>query len=151
MDFLAGVDARTRNPHDTAQAALFQWLEKRLTQCGAMRGFVNKFLAHSATPESRATIDKEETDISLGQILDAHKIICQIAECVSMNLFLSSIGNPLPASVDDPFEHFEKPWATKETTERLRKWRHSYEDSTNEWLKWDWRSEYSAHGTSDAG
>jgi hypothetical protein len=111
---------------------------------------VDKFLAHSATPESRATVDERETDISLGQILDAHRIICQIAECVSRNLSLGSMGRPLPASVDDPFEHFEQPWVAKEAVEKLREWRHSYEDSADEWLRWNWHDEYAASRTTSA-
>jgi hypothetical protein len=148
MDFLAGVDALARSPRDTGKVAIFQWLREKLARCERIHVFVNKFLAHSATPESRATIDKKETDVSLGQILDAHKIICQIAECVSQNLFLRSIGGPVPVSVNDPLKHFEKPWMTEEAIKKLREWRRDYEDSTNQWLKWDWQGEYAAHGAS---
>jgi hypothetical protein len=150
MDFLAGVDACARKPHDTARPDIFEWLKRRLADCDAVRNFVNKFLAHSATPESRAAIPEEHIDVSLGQILNAHKTICQIAECVSQNLFLSSMGGPLPR-VPDVFKYFEEPWATKEAVEKLREWRDNYEDSTNQWLVRDWQSECAAHEVNNGG
>jgi hypothetical protein len=82
------------------------------------------------------------------QILHAHEIICQIAEFIGQNFFLRSIGNPLPVPQYNQFEHFEKPWVAEESLKRLHEWWRNYDASTNEWLKWDWQSEYAAHGAS---
>lgn len=150
MDLLTPTESPHRDPKDTISQDLLRWLAARVKKCEAVRVFVDKFLAHSATPDSRATITDEQTDITLGQILNAHKIICQIAEFVAQNLFLCSIGNPLPIAQFNQFEYFEKPWVTEDTLKRFHEWWHSYEDSTNQWLKWDWQSEYAAYrGGSD--
>lgn len=122
IDALAGVSASQRSPGDVVQAAIIRWLKERLGKCKAIYEYVNKFLAHSATPESRARLMDEETKITLGQILDAHEVICQIAEFVGQNLFLRSISNPLLVVQFDQFEHFEKPWVTEETLKKLREW-----------------------------
>jgi len=142
VDGLAGVDASQRSPTDTIRADVIQWLKERLETCEAIYRYVNKFLAHSATPESRARLMDEETKITLGQILHAHEIICQTAEFIGQNLFLRSISNPLPIPQFNQFQHFEKPWVAEGAIKNLQEWWRSYEDSTNQWLRWDWQSEY---------
>jgi hypothetical protein len=151
IDAFAGVRASQRSPGDAVRVAVIQWLKGRLQECKRIHKYVDKFLAHSATPESRVGLMDEETKITLGQILAAHKVICQIAEFIVQNLSLGSIGNPLRTCVFDQFEHFEKSWATDETLTRLQEWWHGYYVSTHQWLKWDWQNEYVAHGASTGG
>jgi hypothetical protein len=151
VDSLAGINASQRGPTDTMRVGVIQWLKERLGECKAIYEYVNKFLAHSATPESRARLMDEETKITLGQILDAHEVICQIAEFVGQNVFLRSVGNPLPVPQFNQFEHFEKAWVTEEALKKLHEWWHSYYASTSDWLKWDWQSEYAAYGASSSG
>jgi len=141
LDLLTGIYDLDRSPDDVVRADILQWLKARLKKCEAVSAFVNKFLAHSATPVSRAEISDEQTDITLGQIFDAHKTICQIAEFVSQNLFLGSIGNPLPVYQGNQFEHFEKPWAIDETLTKLHEWWRNYSKTTDQWRTWDWQAE----------
>jgi hypothetical protein len=151
IDALAGINASQRSPTDVVRVTVIQWLKVRLEGGRTIYEYVNKFLAHSATPESRARLMDEETKITLGQILHAHEVICQIAEFVGQSLFLHGIGNPLLVPQFDQFEHFEKPWVAEEALKRLHEWWRSYEDSTNQWLKWDWQTEYATHDASSAG
>lgn len=151
MDALADVDSSQRSPSDTVRETIIQWLKVKLEGCRAVYGYVNKFLAHSATPESRAQLPDDETKITLGQILHAHEVICQIAAFIGQNLFLRSIGNPLPIPQFDQFQHFEKPWVTVEALQKLYEWWRGYEESTNQWLKWDWETEYAAHDVGSNG
>lgn len=148
VDALAGVNVLQRSPGDAVRVAVIQWFKERLGNCKAIYGYVNKFLAHSATPESRARLMDEETKITLGQILQAHEVICQTAESVGQNLFLHSISNPLPVPQFNQFEHFERPWITEESLRRLHEWWRGYSISTNDWLRWDWQTEHTAHGES---
>jgi hypothetical protein len=148
VDALADVSGSQRRPGDVVQAVVIQWLKQRVAKCEVIHKYVNKFLAHSATPESRARLMDEETKITLGQILRAHEIICQTAEFVGQNIFLRSIGNPLSFPPFNQFEHFEKPWLSKKALSKLHEWWRGYDLSTREWLKWDWQSEYTAYSGS---
>lgn len=144
IDTLADANALQRSSADAVRMAVVQWIKERLEKCMTIREYVNKFLAHPATPESRARVLDEETKITLGLIFDAHEIICQIAEFVGQNMFLRSIGNPLPTLPFDQFQHFEKPWVTEETLKTLHEWWRSYRVSTDNWLKWNWQAELPA-------
>jgi hypothetical protein len=69
IDALAGTYPSERSSNDVVRVSVIQWLKVRLEKCNTIYVYVNKFLAHSATPESRAQLMDEETKITLGQIL----------------------------------------------------------------------------------
>lgn len=83
IDSLAGVEPSKRSPDDCFRPQIFEWLKQHLSRCEEIRTFVNKFLAHSATSESRSYLKPQELDVTLGNILKAHKIICQTAIFIS--------------------------------------------------------------------
>lgn len=149
LDLLTGVAASERTPGDRIPESIFQWLKARLKQCRTIQTFVNKYVAHSASPESRATISNREMEVTLQQILEAHKAIYQIAEFVSATFFLTNLCGILPEP-RNKFEHFEKSWATKEVIGKLQKWWHDYERTIDEWGAWNWQDEYTA-GRSNPG
>ena len=113
--------------------------------CEALYEYVNKFLAHSATPESRARVNADEIKITLGSILDAHKIICETAAFIGMKILNRSFGGFLAIPQFDQFKHFEKPWATGETVNKLRKFWGDCGKKTRQWEDWDWQSEFNQH------
>jgi hypothetical protein len=142
IDSLSGVTSSQRNPNDSGKKEIFEWLKKRLSKCEKIYDYVNKFLAHSSTPESRAIISADEIKITLGEILDAHKIICEIAEFIGLKILYQSFGNFLAIPQFDHFEHFEKPWASEETVKKVRKFWEDYDKETRQWKAWDWQSEF---------
>ena len=145
VDLLAGIDPSRRNPNDVVRVSVLEWLKGRLGKCESIYKFVNKFLAHSASPESRTYVASAETDVTLGQILNAHETICQTAYFIGMNLFQQTTGDPLPVPAGDQFEHFDKPWASAQTVCRLRQFWGEYRARTTEYIRWDWQTEYTRH------
>jgi hypothetical protein len=142
MDALTGVDSSQRKPIDSVRPEIFEWLITRLNGCQEIFDYVNKFFAHSATPESRAQIGADEIKITLGKILETHKVVCETAAFIGMKILYRSHGNFLAIPQYDQFEHFEKPWATEETVNKLRSFWDEYRRSTDEWAEWDWRVEF---------
>ena len=142
IDALACANPTERRPEDCVRKEVFAWLKQRLDSFGSIYGYVNKFVAHSATPESRATIKAGEISITLGAILDAHKIISQTAGFVGLRILYRNCGGFLAIPQFDQFEHFEKPWATKETVEKLNAFWKGYDEETRKWSDWDWVSEF---------
>jgi hypothetical protein len=142
IDHLAAVAPSQRKPDDYIPEQFFVWLKERLNKCEEIRMYVNKFIAHSATPESRATVGADETKITLGKLLEAHRIICEIAEFLGMKLLNHSLGSVLATPQFDQFEHFEKPWCKEETIRELHKFWYDYDRDTRHWLNWDWQKEF---------
>ena len=142
IDFLAGVSPNQRSPVDTVHAAIFAWLKARLDGCEDIYTYVNKFVAHPATPDSRAAIGADEIRITLGRLFETHQIICQTAQFIGITLFYHDFGNFLVSCTYDQFEHFEKPWATDDTLAKLRDFWHQYENATETWRAWDWAREF---------
>jgi len=147
VDSLAGLDSSNRSPDDCIRPQIFKWLRQRLDKCKEIATFATKFLAHSATPESRDYLKPEELDVTLEQILKAHKIICQTTIFISGRMGILSeghgIGDVLPfLPCDQLFAHFDKAWASEETIEKLYDFWRTYDMQTRNWHQWDWENEF---------
>ena len=57
FDRLSNIEPENRSPKDLIDDRFFEGLEKKLKECDPLLELVNKFIAHSATPESRSKID----------------------------------------------------------------------------------------------
>jgi len=146
IDFLVGVTANNRNPNDTVREQVFEWLEQRLGYCQEIYDYVNKFIAHAATPVSRAVIGADEIKITLGKLYEGHNVICETAQFIGLTLLNHSFGNFLVSCAFDQFEHFEKPWANTETVEKLHEFWSEYDRETRKWNRWDWQGEFTNYG-----
>lgn len=146
IDSLAGLDSSNRSPGDCVRPQIFQWLKQRLSDCEEITTFVNKFLAHSATLKSRNYLNSKESDVTLGQILEAHKIICQIAIFLGLKMGILSEGHGFPNVLTIPqyeqFVHFDKAWASEETIKKLYDFWRTYDMQTRNWHQWDWENEF---------
>ncbi len=145
IDILACVKENNRNPNDTIKRECFHWIKKRLEKCHEIYKYVNKFVAHAATPESRDTIKAHEIKITLGKLFDAHKIMCETAQFVGLNFLNQDLGNFLVILQYDQFEHFEKPWVTESAIHQLRDYWQEYYKETMSWKNWDWQNEFNEH------
>jgi len=142
IDFLAGVELCQRGPNDTVRKELLGWLKERLGNCEELYGYVNKYLAHAATPESRAAIQADEIKITLGEIFNTHKVICQTAQFIGINVLYHSFENFLIVQAYDQFEHFEKPWVPGSAIPQLYDYWEEYYKETISWKDWDWQKEF---------
>ncbi len=146
VDALAGIGDSDRSPNDHIRPQIFKWLKEQLSYCEKITMFVNKFLAHSATLKSREYLNSKESDVTLGQILEAHKIICQIAIFISGRRGIlsqgCSLGEVLACPQYDQFVHFNKAWASEEAIVKLYDFWHKYDIQTRNWHQWDWENEF---------
>lgn len=142
IDALAGIECSDRSPNDLIRPQIFKWLKQWLSDCKEIATFVNKFLAHSATPESKNYLSPRELDVTLEQILNAHKIICQTTIFISGRMGIRSGFPDVLAITQDQFVHFDKAWASEETIEKLYDFWRTYDMQTRNWHQWDWENEF---------
>ena len=147
IDFIAGISPSERKPNDTFRREVFEWLQERLSGLKIICDYVNKFLAHSATPESRASIKADEIKPTLGRVLDAHKVICETAEFVSMKILNQGFGNFLAIPQYDQLKYFDKPWVSEDALKKLDSFWNQYDKETRKWLHWDWQKEFNEYYT----
>ena len=87
FDHLANVPQTNRNPNDQIDNNVFRKLRDRLSVCSEITSYVDKFFAHSSTPESRLIQNYNETTITLNHIWKAHRAIFEVANFLSSTLF----------------------------------------------------------------
>jgi len=142
MDELAGVEKANRQASDTIEFELFGFLKARLDQCDEVRTYVNKFVAHSASPKSRQEVNADGLEITLGKIYDAQQILCETAGFIGQEILYHSLGGFLPVPQFNQFKHFEKPWIDKDSINKLYDEWSAFDKETRGWTQWDWKAEY---------
>lgn len=140
IDEMARVTPENRKPDNSIPVTLFEWLKYRLDRCRMICDYVDKYLAHSATLESRQAIEGDK--ITLGNIIDAHKIICETAHFIMLHFFYRSGGHFGVIPQFDQFEYFDEPLAKPDTIDKLHKFWEEYGKRVESWAKWDWKGEY---------
>ena len=141
IDSMTGIAADKRSPDDLVPNNILKQFDGKLAGIKELCDYVKKYIAHSATPESRKAIP-DEIKGALGKILDAHKIICEAASFIGTNLLFYGFGDFLPISRYGPFDQFDlfeyldEPIASKETIEKLREFWEKYRTETEQWYKW---------------
>lgn len=133
MDDLCEVTAAARSADDVVADTVFTGLLRRLDGVGAFGERVTKWLAHAATPESRACLQ----DTSLPKIQDelahAHEILCRCFALIDGCLLRWESYRFLLRPKFDVLEHMDAPIATAQALPALRRnWR-EYDDITTTW------------------
>jgi hypothetical protein len=137
IDRLAGVRQEERRPNDLCRVAVLDELTSRLKECaGDFKKYVDKFLAHAASPESRLTINADEVELTFGHLWQAQQVVCEIANYVSVHW----LGGPqhafLATMTRDRFQYLDQPLVSAEDMSKLRKAWDSFEVETREWAHW---------------
>ena len=135
VDFMTGTSADKRSLDDLLPDNILKQFEDKFLDIEELCRYVNKYIAHSATPKSRIAIP-DEIDGALGKVLSAHKIICETASFIGDHLLFCGFGEVLPISQYgqfDLFEYLDEPIATKETIEKLRAFWEKYRRETEQW------------------
>jgi hypothetical protein len=140
MDRLCGVDEAHRSPGDAPSQTKLDELGRELAVRGRnVQGWVDKFVAHAASPESRQTLERDQQDLSLAKVRLAERVIVRAANFVSHN-FLEGTGlGGVPVPEFDQFLHVEKPFVVPSALQAMRQaWeRHVVEfRSCEDWF-WD--------------
>lgn len=136
LDRLSGVAKNQRSPQDSVRPDYFDQLKKKLDVCGAVRTYVNKFIAHAATPGSRAVVKADGLSITLGHLWDAHEAICKVANFVGQYLLTSARPGSLVIPQYNQFEYIDRPLIAQEDVGRLHEVWEEYDRETQEWAAW---------------
>ncbi len=141
IDSITSVTADKRSPDDLIPDNILKQFEDKLASIDELYKYVNKFIAHAATPYSRKAIKDDEIEGLLGKILNAHKIICETASFIGNNLLFCGFGSVLRISrygrfdQYDIFECLDEPIASKETIDKLRQFWEKYRVETEQWIQ----------------
>lgn len=132
FDRLCGTLAQNRKPNDTIAEKVFSRLKDKLNMCDKITNYVDKYVAHSATPESRAVKNIDSTKTTLNHIWDAQQIICEIAEFL-LDVLFSKCHAPLAWKSPNVFDNWDNPLLESQNINRLEEVYKQYEEETNKW------------------
>jgi hypothetical protein len=132
IDSIAGIAVEKRSPDDLIPLNTLKQFEIRLNDIEGLCKYVDKYIAHSATLESRRNVP-EEIEGALGKVLNAHKVICETASYIGSKLLFCGFGVFLATPQFDQFEYLDEPIASQETIEKLRDLWKKYRRETEQW------------------
>jgi hypothetical protein len=140
IDSIVGIAPDKRSPNDLIPKGTVKQCGDKLADIDALCKYVDKYIAHAATLDSRRTVP-DEIDRALDKVLSAHKIICETASFIGNNVLFCGFGEVLSISQYgqfdqyDLFEYLDEPIASKETIERLREFWEKYRMETGQWIQ----------------
>src|SRR5262249_22546335 len=122
IDRLCAVRPDARQKSDTIRLQVLEHLRQRLfDECNELEIFVNKFIAHGATLGSRAIVGADSVTIKYGRLWSAHRVVCQVASLVNVQLLGGASLHPLATPQFDQFAYIDRSLVTGENVELLRK------------------------------
>lgn len=132
FDRLSGCTYQNRQPNNIILEKVFIRLQEKLAACKTITDYVDKFVAHSATPESRFIQSIEASKITLRHLWDAQQNIFEVAEFISGILLSES---HMALAVENPgfFQHWNTPIFDKSESERLHDAFKKYRKETENW------------------
>lgn len=132
FDRLSGTTPNNRNPHDQITERVFTRLQEKLAVCQRISNYVDKFIAHSATPESRSIQNETTSAITFNHLWEAHQILFEVSEFISVVLF--SEGH-MALAIENPtfFEFWEKPLYENGEIDLVRTSLENYRKETEKW------------------
>ena len=133
VDALCGVQPEARQDDDMVLEAVFENLEKKLDSTRDICGHVNKFLAHAATPESRARVDADSAKITYEKLWHAHETICRACQFIDCFLLRQTNHSFLASYPGDLLRYADQPLAAGEAIDRLRECWTAYAKKTESW------------------
>ncbi len=134
IDSIKGISSDKRSSDDLLPDSILNQFEVELKDIEELCKYVDKYIAHAATPESRIGVPAE-IDGALGKVLNAHRVICKIASFIGKLLFDSFrvfLSGPQYGQFD-LFEYLDEPIASQETIEKLREIWDRYMIETEQW------------------
>lgn len=133
FDILAQVDPKERSRKDRIKIEILEYLESEIKKCENIKTYVDKFIAHAATPETRESLSNEEKGITFERLETCHKIIYQVASFISGQLLWESNLGGLPVPQYNHLENLDKRWTTPKKLEKARKKWGEYKKEVSKW------------------
>lgn len=138
IDALCGVGPGQRSPGDSVRQDLLRRLKDSLVSSGEdITKYVNKFIAHAATSQSRATADADHCEVTFGHLWNSQKTICKTANLASVCLLGGADYHFLPVPQYNQFEYIERPLVASTNIPRLRETWCAYIQETQDYCRLD--------------
>lgn len=134
FDRLSGASEKNRERTDTIRAEIFVSLESQISSCRDIKKYVDKFIAHASTPETRVGLSDEQQGMTLDRLKAYHKTIYQVAGFISAQLLYETNLGGLPVPQFDHLENLDKCWTT---TGNLKRARQKWDEYAKEVSGWD--------------
>jgi len=130
FDRLSGVKSEERSPDDRIKQQVINGLRAQLSKCDPIVKHVDKYIAHSSTPESRSTI--LDSRVTLAQVWEAQRILFEIANFLRASLFLVDT-QPLPVEYHSFYSDWDQPLFHEDEKDRVYQVYKKYEKETDDW------------------
>ena len=137
VDRLAGVEPGARDRADSVPPAVFDHLIDEVQRASRKIGvIVNKLIAHAATPSSRRVAGASRLKTTLGELWNAHRTICRVANVVSVHILGAVNYGGLAMPLWDQFRYMDRPLVTVDNVAHLRQVWSDFERETHDWANW---------------
>lgn len=138
IDVLTGTTSQNRQPDDTILDVVFANLFNKASKaCREIIDHATKFIAHAATPESRAIANADEIKVTLGHLWTAHRHLCEVTGFLAIVVLGDSCPSFLPAVAYDQFLYMDKPLLDSFRTEQLELLWSEFERDCQKWSQWN--------------
>ena len=137
MDLFAGVKADQRSPSDSVRPEVMKCLQKRVHDVSErFHVYVDKFIAHAASYESRQWVQADDLQITLNELYEGQKVICQTANFIDLRLLRGTNNQVLAIPQYDHLAYIDRPLATKDSVATLAQAWRDFDMETQEWSNW---------------
>ncbi len=134
IDELCCVKAMSRAPSDMVRPTLFcEMLERLKNARREVTTWVNKFVAHAATSESRAVVRADDVRLTVGHFSRAHETLCRIANMVDCWFVDRASHCCVPVATSDKFKYIDRPLVRTDDVPALDAVWRSFEEETRQW------------------
>ncbi len=137
IDRLAKVEEQARSRDDRIPIDVFSALESRvISTCKDVSMLVSKQIAHSASPQSRAIVNADEVRLTLQQLEDAHRALCEVASFLAIYVLGDAMAGYLATPQYDQFEYLDRPLVEKSDIAKLDSLWLKLHNKYHAWSQW---------------
>lgn len=137
IDLLTDTVAKDRKPDDHIPKSVFTNLITKIdSACQDVKRHVDKYVAHSATIESRDAVPNQGLGVTLKHLWDSNQELCQVANFVSSHLLGN--GAQIFAAIYqyDLLQYLDKPLLPTSKLPELHKVWDRFESEIQTWSDW---------------
>ena len=122
-----------RSPNDVIHEKVFTKLKDKLLSFKTVTKYVDKYIAHAATPDSRRVENVDKEVITWKYLWDVHQSLFEIADYLA--LILSGVGHsPLVWKSPTMFEFWDTPFISTPDMPQLELAWDKYQEEIEEWI-----------------
>ncbi len=132
FDRLSGTTHPDRTPQDVIENKVFDRLQKNLDSCKDVAKYVDNYVAHSATPQSRVSNKEKDTKITWKSIWDNHQSIYEVANFLSEFLYAE---DQIPLAWERPsiFNYWDAPMVDSASMPQIKIAWENFREETETW------------------